>query len=73
MVDHSKPRRELGKRDITFKVEAMAVTETDEGRRSRLMWEKLHRSIKRNDRRIQKEERLKAKKEFEGGRVKDEL
>ncbi|KAK3374571.1 hypothetical protein B0H63DRAFT_400402 [Podospora didyma] len=77
VTDHTKPKRELGKRDITFKVEAMAVTETDEGRRSRLMWEKLHRSIKRNDRRIQKEERLKAKKELEQGvteeRVKDEL
>lgn len=73
MVDHTKPQRDLGKRDITFKIEAMAVTETEEGKRARLMWEKLHRAVKRNERRQQKEERLKAKKEMEEGRVRDEL
>ncbi|KAK3934094.1 hypothetical protein QBC46DRAFT_368424 [Diplogelasinospora grovesii] len=72
-VDHTKPNRELGKRDITFKIEAMSVTETDEGKRARLMWEKLHRAVKRNERRIQREERQKARKNIEGGRIKDEL
>ncbi|KAL2021743.1 hypothetical protein VTK56DRAFT_6686 [Thermocarpiscus australiensis] len=30
LVDHTKPNRDLDKRDATFKIEAMAVTETDE-------------------------------------------
>jgi len=52
----------------------MTVTETDEGRYSRQMWEKMHRAVKRNDRRMKKEERLKAKVEMETeGRVRDEL
>ncbi|KXX81382.1 hypothetical protein MMYC01_201265 [Madurella mycetomatis] len=73
VVDHTKPQRDLGKRDITFKVEAMAVTETEEGKRARLMWERLHRAVKRNERKQQREERLKARKEMEEGRVRDEL
>jgi cytochrome c-type biogenesis protein CcmH/NrfG len=58
---------------MTFKIEAMAVTETEDGKRARVMWEKMHRAIKRNERRQQREERLKAKKELEEGRVRDEL
>ncbi|KAK5655332.1 hypothetical protein OQA88_5899 [Cercophora sp. LCS_1] len=73
VIDHTKPHRDLGKRDITFKVEAMSVTESEDGKRSRLMWEKLHRTVKRNERRMQKEERLRIRKEMEEGRVKDEL
>ncbi|KAK0609703.1 hypothetical protein B0T17DRAFT_621501 [Bombardia bombarda] len=73
IMDHTKPNREFGKRDMTFKVEAMAVTETEDGRKARLMWEKMHRAIKRNDRRIKKEERERAKKDMEEGRIKDEL
>lgn len=72
-IDHTKPHRDLGKRDITFKIEAMSVTETDVGKQSREMWEKMHRMIKRNERRQQREEREKAKKEMKGGRVRDEL
>ena len=73
VMDHTKPNRDLGKRDITFKIEAMAVTETEEGKYTRLMWERMHRSIRRNERRIQREERQKARKEIEEGRIKDEL
>jgi hypothetical protein len=73
VVDHTKPHRDLGKRDMTFTVEAMSVTESEEGRHARLMWEKLHRTLKRNERRQQREERLKARKEMEEGRVRDEL
>ncbi|KAK3400935.1 hypothetical protein B0T20DRAFT_157125 [Sordaria brevicollis] len=73
VMDHTKPKRDLGKRDITFKIEAMAVTETDEGKHTRLMWERMHRTIRRNERRIQREERQKARKEIEEGRFKDEL
>lgn len=58
---------------MTFKVEAMSVTESEEGKRSRLMWEKLHRTVRRNERRMQKEERMRAKKEMMEGRLKDEL
>jgi hypothetical protein len=72
-VDHNKPQRDIGKRDITFKIEAMAGIETEDGKRARLMWEKLHRTLKRNDRKIKREERQKAKKEMEEGRLKDEL
>jgi hypothetical protein len=72
-MDHSKPDRDLGKRDIRFRIEALSVTETEEGKRTRLMWEKLHRTVRRNERKIQKEERLKARKELENGRPKDEL
>ena len=72
-VDHTKPNRELGKRDITFKIEAMSVVETEDGKRSRLMWEKMHRAVKRNERRQQREEREKAKREMGEGRVRDEL
>ena len=73
VVDHTKPQRDQGKRDITFKVEAMFVTETEDAKRSRLMWEKLHRTLRRNDRKQKKEERLQARKDMEHGRVKDEL
>lgn len=72
-VDHTKPNRDLGKRDITFKIEAMSVSETAEGKQSRLMWEKMHRTIKRNDRKQKREEREKNKKEMGEGRVRDEL
>ena len=73
MTDHTKPHRDLGKRDMQFTIEAMAVTETDEGKYTRLMWERMYRAVKRNERRQQREERQKAKKEMEGGRVRDEL
>ncbi|AEO69769.1 uncharacterized protein THITE_43138 [Thermothielavioides terrestris NRRL 8126] len=72
-VDHTKPDRDKGQRDMTFKIQAMSVSESEDGKRARLMWEKLHRAIKRNERRQQREERLKARKEMEEGRVKDEL
>ncbi|AEO57222.1 hypothetical protein MYCTH_2303110 [Thermothelomyces thermophilus ATCC 42464] len=72
-VDHTKPQRDLGKRDITFKIEAMSVTETEDAKRARLMWERMHRTIKRNDRKQQREKRQKAKKELEEQRVRDEL
>lgn len=51
----------------------MSVVETEDGKRSRLMWEKMHRAIKRNERRQQREEREKAKREMRDGRVRDEL
>ncbi|GAB1321082.1 hypothetical protein MFIFM68171_11292 [Madurella fahalii] len=73
VIDHTKPNRDLGKRDITFKIQAMSVTETEQGKQTRLMWERLHRAVKRNERRQQREERLKAKKEMEEGRLRDEL
>ncbi|KAK4154429.1 hypothetical protein C8A00DRAFT_42788 [Chaetomidium leptoderma] len=73
-VDHTKPNRDLGKRDITFTIDAMSVTETEEGKRARLMWEKMHRTVKRNERRHQREEREKTKKEMQGGyQARDEL
>src|SRR5690348_5528787 len=72
-VDHTKPQRDLGKRDITFKIEALSVVETDEGKKARQMWEKMHRTIKRNERRQQREEREKAKKEIKNGWTRDEL
>jgi len=58
---------------MRFRIEALSVTETEDGKKARLMWEKLHRTVRRNERRIQKEERLKARKELESGRVRDEL
>ncbi|KAL2128018.1 hypothetical protein VTI74DRAFT_9850 [Chaetomium olivicolor] len=73
VVDHTKPNRDFGKRDITFKVEAMSVTESEDGKRARLMWEKMHRTIKRNDRKLQREERQKARREMEERRARDEL
>ncbi|KAK4662412.1 hypothetical protein QC763_611320 [Podospora pseudopauciseta] len=73
VTDHTKPQRENGKRDMEFTIEAMAVTESEDGKRSRLMWERLHRTIKRNDRKQQREERQKKKKELEEGIVRDEL
>lgn len=72
-VDHTRPHRDLGKRDITFKIEALSVTETDDGKKSRLMWEKMHRMIKRNERKQQREDRAKAKQDMHEGRVRDEL
>ncbi|EGO57367.1 hypothetical protein NEUTE1DRAFT_42707 [Neurospora tetrasperma FGSC 2508] len=73
VTSHTKPRRDLGNRDITFKIEAMAVTETEEGKHTRLMWEKMHRTIRRNERRMQRGERQKVRKELNEGRFKDEL
>ncbi|KAK3494283.1 uncharacterized protein B0T23DRAFT_334990 [Neurospora hispaniola] len=73
VTSHTKPRRDLGNRDITFKIEAMAVTETEEGKHTRLMWEKMHRTIRRNERRMQRGERQKVREELNEGRFKDEL
>ncbi|KAL0473980.1 hypothetical protein QR685DRAFT_551760 [Neurospora intermedia] len=73
VTSHTKPRRDLGNRDITFKIEAMAVTETEEGKHTRLMWEKMHRTIRRNERRIQRGERQKVREELNERRFKDEL
>ncbi|KAL2272063.1 hypothetical protein VTJ83DRAFT_1434 [Remersonia thermophila] len=74
-VDHTKPLRDLGKRDITFKVEAMEVEETHDQKQSRLIWERMNRMIKRNERRQQREERQRARREVEEVkyRVRDEL
>lgn len=72
-VEHTKPNRDRGERGMTFTVQAMSVTESEEGKHSRLMWEKLHRVIRRNERRQQREERQKARREMEEGRVRDEL
>lgn len=72
VMDHSKPDRALGKRDIRFRIEALSVTETEDGKRTRLMWEKLHRTVRRNERKIQKEERIKMREEIKRG-WKDEL
>jgi hypothetical protein len=72
-MDHTKPDRDHGKRDIKFTVEALSVTETEDGKKTRLMWEKLHRTVRRNERRIQKEERLKAREDLKSGRIRDEL
>ncbi|KAK0623925.1 hypothetical protein B0T14DRAFT_582950 [Immersiella caudata] len=73
VMDHNKPDRDLGKRDIRFRVEALSVTETEEGKKTRLMWEKLHRTVRRNERKIQKEERIKIREELKSGRIRDEL
>ncbi|KAK3950034.1 hypothetical protein QBC32DRAFT_377238 [Pseudoneurospora amorphoporcata] len=73
VMDHTKPKRDHGKREITFKIEAMAVTGTEEGKHTRLMWERMHRTVRRNERRIQRKERQKARKEIQEGRFKDEL
>lgn len=74
-IDHTKPLRDLGKRDITFKIEAMEVEETEDQKKSRLMWERMHRMIKRNERKQQREARQKARQEIEEVkyRVRDEL
>ncbi|KAK4139886.1 uncharacterized protein C8A04DRAFT_32596 [Dichotomopilus funicola] len=72
-VDHTKPQRDIGQRDITFTIEAMSVTETEAGRYSRLMWEKMHRTIRRHERKQTREERQRARKEISEGWVKDEL
>ncbi|KAM7185104.1 hypothetical protein V8F33_012613 [Rhypophila sp. PSN 637] len=76
VTDHTKPHRDLNRRDMRFDVEAMLVTETDEGRYSRQMWEKMHRAVKRNQRRMDKEDRLRIKREMEmerSGHIRDEL
>lgn len=77
VTDHTKPDRDHGRRDMRFEVEAMLVTETEEGKYARQMWEKMHRAVKRNQRRMDKEERLRVKKEMEMGglnsHIRDEL
>ncbi|KAM7190959.1 hypothetical protein V8F20_009497 [Naviculisporaceae sp. PSN 640] len=76
VTDHTKPQRDLNRRDMRFDVEAMLVTETEEGKYARQMWEKMHRAVKRNQRRMDKEERLRIKKEMEregSGHIRDEL
>ena len=42
-MNHIKPDRAIKKRDIRFKIQALSVTETEDGKRTQLMWEKLHR------------------------------
>ncbi|MCV5090409.1 hypothetical protein OFC13_27645, partial [Escherichia coli] len=73
VTSRTTPRRDLGNRDITLKIEATAVTETEEGKHTRLMWEKMHRTIRRNERRIQRGERQKVREELNEARFKDEL
>ncbi|KAK4223437.1 hypothetical protein QBC38DRAFT_52188 [Podospora fimiseda] len=73
VTDHTKPMRDLGKRDIQFTIEAMAVNETEEGKYTRLMWEKMYRNVRRNERKRQREERERAKREIGQGITRDEL
>ncbi|KAK3994321.1 hypothetical protein QBC44DRAFT_236413 [Cladorrhinum sp. PSN332] len=73
VTDHTKPLRDLGKRDIQFTVEAMAVTETEEGKYTRTMWERMYRNVRRHERKQQREERERAKREIAQGITRDEL
>jgi hypothetical protein len=58
---------------MQFTIEAMSVTETEDGKRTRKMWEKLYRSVRRHERKQLREERLKKRKEIEEERERDEL
>jgi hypothetical protein len=75
VVDHTPPDYEKGIKDITFKIEAHYVLETEDGRAARLIWEKMHQSVRRQERRLQREERESNRKHMEkgGGIEKDEL
>lgn len=73
VTDHTKPLRDLGKRDMQFTIEAMAVTETEEGKYTRLMWERMYRNVRRHERKQQREERQKARREVQEGVTRDEL
>ncbi|KAK4164058.1 hypothetical protein QBC43DRAFT_263142 [Cladorrhinum sp. PSN259] len=73
VTDHTKPLRDLGKRDIQFTIEAMAVTETEEGKYTRQMWERMYRNVRREERKQQRKERERAKREIMEGVTRDEL
>lgn len=73
-VKHQIPDTKHGKKDITFNVKAYYVVETDHGRAWREMWEKLHTSVRRQERKLKREERRRAKLDLDTeSRVRDEL
>ncbi|PKS05953.1 hypothetical protein jhhlp_007786 [Lomentospora prolificans] len=53
----TRPNRDLGKRDVSFEVDARFVVETEEGRAARLFWEKAHAMGRRAERKRVREER----------------
>ncbi|TPX15991.1 uncharacterized protein E0L32_000325 [Thyridium curvatum] len=73
-ISFTKPEGDEPNRDASFTIKAMHVTETDHGKTMRLMWEKLHRTVRRSERKLQKEQRAAAARDLrDDTRVRDEL
>jgi hypothetical protein len=78
-VNYQSPDTEHGKREITFDIKAFYVIETEHGRAWREMWEKMYRTIRRQERRMKREERVAKRNTLdsldtdEQAHVKDEL
>lgn len=70
-VEHKWPDVKRGRFDIIFKIKALYVKETEEGRTFRVFWERAHRTIRRQERKQKKKERQEAGKRWQV--EKDEL
>ncbi|CAI4213102.1 unnamed protein product [Parascedosporium putredinis] len=53
----TRPDRDVGKRDVSFEVDARYVIETEEGRAARVFWEKAHAMGRRAERKRVRDER----------------
>ena len=74
-MEHTKPDTKNKKREISFRIEAQYLEETDHGRAWREMWEKAHVQHKRNERKEKRKEKEAIKKKMKEGNYhhKDEL
>lgn len=76
-IDRTHPDRENRRSAITFTIKAQFLHETDHGRTMRMAWERLRRTVRRQERKLKKKEREAGRKlvEEEGYNrgVKDEL
>jgi hypothetical protein len=74
-IDRTWPdEAEDGKRDITFTIKAQFVHETEDGKAHRMVWERLYRAVRRQERKSLRKVREEAAKDLKEGRhLKDEL
>ena len=57
VTEHTKPDGKLGLKNVTFKIKAQVITETEEHTISREHYEKMMRAVRRSQRKVDKEMR----------------
>jgi hypothetical protein len=77
-VNHQIPDGKHGKKEISFDIKAFYVLETEHGRAWKEMWERMYTTIRRQERKAKREERMAKRKllgevEVDESHVRDEL
>lgn len=70
-IEHETSNAKNGRQDLTFRIQAHYVLETDDGKNWRKMWERLQVQLQRQARKEEREKRQSARGNVK--RAKDEL